>query len=143
MPHKDLEKKKAYHAEYYRKNMVKIKNRANDHYLENKDAFVQRAKDWAKNNRERYDRLERKSHLKRRYNLTIEEYDQLLEAQNYLCALCGEHLINGQTKRPDIDHDHATGKIRGILHRGCNTMLGHAKDDINILRKAILYLESQ
>lgn len=46
---------------------------------------------------------------------------QLLQAQSGLCALCGEPILPGQAV---LDHDHETGHIRGVLHRGCNALEG-------------------
>ncbi len=73
--------------------------------------------------------------LMHRYGLTLERYRQLLESQGGLCALC--------KKRPagDVDHCHATGKVRALLCRGCNVGLGLFGDDPDRLRAAIAYLE--
>jgi len=73
-------------------------------------------------------------HLKRRYNLTREAYDTLVQAQAGLCAIC--------TTRPaeHIDHDHRTGKVRGLLCFGCNGGLGQFRDSPELLRSAIAYL---
>lgn len=81
--------------------------------------------------------------LKTLYNLTVNEYNKLVERQNGLCAICGkvETANNQYGMFPlSIDHDHITGKVRGLLCQRCNRMLGHAKDNINILKKAIKYL---
>lgn len=75
--------------------------------------------------------------LKRKFNLTQEEYQQLEQKQNYKCAIC-----SGKCSRSlAVDHDHSTGKIRGLLCSGCNRGIGYLKDDISILKKAIDYLE--
>lgn len=69
--------------------------------------------------------------------MSIEEYEQKLKDQNGKCAICkqeSEHRLN-------IDHSHETGKIRDLLCRNCNYALGHAKDDINILKEMINYLD--
>jgi len=47
---------------------------------------------------------------------------------------------NGKIKRFAIDHDHQTGKVRGLLCGFCNALIGYAKDDISILKSAIKYL---
>lgn len=68
------------------------------------------------------------------YGLTQEEYASLLENHNGCCAVCG-------SKAPlRIDHDHATGKVRGLLCHHCNVALGHFKDSPDIMTKAIEYL---
>lgn len=70
------------------------------------------------------------------YGLQKGEAQLLLEKQNNVCAIC-----NTFSDKWHIDHDHITLKIRGILCPSCNLLLGHAKDNINILAKAIVYLK--
>lgn len=79
--------------------------------------------------------------LKYNYGLTFEQYQYMYKAQNGCCDICGraEHLT--VTGRLHIDHDHETGKVRGLLCMGCNTGIGHLKDDVEILKNAINYLE--
>lgn len=73
----------------------------------------------------------------RKYGCTSETYEEFLERQDSLCAICG--------KKPDkefhVDHDHKTGKIRGLLCDTCNRGIGYFKDDSNILRAAARYLD--
>ena len=79
----------------------------------------------------------RKSYFKRRYNLTIEQVEEMAAKG---CAICGTTTWNGRHQRPHIDHDHETGRIRGLLCHSCNLLLGNARDDPSILRAAIRYL---
>lgn len=79
----------------------------------------------------------RKYFYKRKYNLTIEDYEALLKSQNYVCAMNGEKF---KGREPFVDHDHTTGKIRGLLCGKCNFGLGHFDDQINKLQNAISYL---
>lgn len=74
------------------------------------------------------------------YNLTQEDYNKLLIAQQFKCKICGcEENIN---KEPfDIDHCHSTGKVRGLLCRKCNAGLGLLGDTKETLIKAIKYIE--
>jgi len=79
---------------------------------------------------------------KRRYG--IDNYDELLEKQAGVCAICGNTetaTLRGKVKRLAVDHDHATGKIRGLLCNNCNNMLGRSQDNPDTLRKAANYLE--
>ncbi len=82
--------------------------------------------------------------LKKKYALTLEQFDAMLEEQLGLCAICGqpETHVNryDAVDRLSVDHDHETGKVRGLLCRKCNIMLMGAKDDVHILRSAIRYL---
>lgn len=80
---------------------------------------------------EKYRASQKKSHVKRRYGITVEEYDSYFETPCDICKEDTEHL----------DHCHATKKIRGGLCRKCNLMLGYARDNTDIMRAAIKYLE--
>jgi hypothetical protein len=61
----------------------------------------------------------RARHLKKTYNISLEEYDSLLEAQDYRCAICGVHQSECKT-RLAVDHDHEAMTIRGLLCVTCN-----------------------
>jgi hypothetical protein len=76
--------------------------------------------------------------LGRHYGITLQEYKELLELQNNMCATCGGHNRNGT--RLCVDHDHKTGRIRGLLCRRCNTLLGLCNDSKEILLSLIAYL---
>lgn len=73
-------------------------------------------------------------HRKRRYGLSQDEYQALVARQSGLCALCD------QPRALVVDHDHASGRIRGLLCRPCNTALGAFGDDPQRLGRAIGYL---
>lgn len=79
-------------------------------------------------------------HLKNKYGITKEDYLKLLENQGGVCAICGTSNT-GKRKALSVDHDHQTGKIRGLLCSRCNSGLGNLRDDIEIIEKAIKYLE--
>lgn len=79
----------------------------------------------------------RRSLLKRIYGLTPEEFDYLLINQSGRCAICNEPMTDDLT----IDHDHATGAVRGLLGGFCNRGLGMFRDDPEWLRAAADYLE--
>lgn len=81
-----------------------------------------------------------KHNLKRHYGITLEEYDKLLEKQDGVCAICGGINING--RRLYVDHNHRTNKIRKLLCHNCNSLIGYAKENIEILTKVIKYLEN-
>jgi hypothetical protein len=86
--------------------------------------------------------------IRRRYGLTVEQYDAKLAAQNNLCGLCGKPF-EGETKfkgglegtAPVLDHDHGSGKLRDFVHRSCNLGIGYFYDDPDLLRLAAEYLE--
>lgn len=88
-----------------------------------------------------------KSRLKRNFNLTLKEYNKILTQQNFVCAICKKpedkiHRITKEITRLSVDHCHKTGKIRGLLCRRCNLMLGNALDSTEILKLGVEYLES-
>lgn len=92
------------------------------------------AKEYAARNAHRL----RENQLKRKYGITIEEYDGILEAQEHGCAICGGTNVDG--RRLHVDHDHITGRVRGLLCFACNSALGQFKDDPVRLSQAITYL---
>jgi hypothetical protein len=97
------------------------------------------AKAWRAANPVRYASSQRKHRFKKLYGLTIEELDAMLVRQHGRCAICGTMTPKG--KNPwHVDHDHTTGKVRGILCSLCNAGLGFFKDDRNLLRAALNYL---
>ena len=72
------------------------------------------------------------------YNITLADYDKLYKEQNGVCAICGLPEV---CMRLQVDHNHKTGKVRGLLFLHCNNILGKAKDSIETLEKAIQYLK--
>lgn len=83
----------------------------------------------------------RQSHLKREYGLTAEAHKALLESHNNKCAICRADKDWGGRKYLSVDHDHKTGKVRGVLCNSCNVALGLLKDDPQRLRAAADYLD--
>ena len=82
----------------------------------------------------------RKSMLKKRYGITLEQYDAMLEDQNGLCVICGGANKGGW--RLAVDHDHKTGRVRGLLCQSCNRFVGEIENDIKRLNTALNYLKS-
>lgn len=80
----------------------------------------------------------RKCILKRKYGLTENEYNILLEDQDHSCAICKSSF---SSFKPYVDHCHHTGIVRGLLCINCNTGLGHFKDKPKLLNLAIQYLQ--
>lgn len=103
-----------------------------------------RVNDWQKRNPEKYSFQLWRSSLKRKYNLTVEEYNQMLESQNSVCAICFKSETSthrGKIFRLAVDHCHSTKKIRGLLCRDCNQTLGKFNDDIERFQNAVNYLQ--
>jgi hypothetical protein len=109
-----------------------------------------RVKRWQAANRERYRAKQReyaksgrralanrKSYLKRKYGISVEEYERMLERQNGRCAVCRQPPTGVSLH---VDHDHESGRIRGLLCFTCNNSLGDMKDSEDRLAAAIDYL---
>ena len=77
---------------------------------------------------------------KRRRGFTQEQADTLLASQGGVCGICGSHS-SGSGKDWYMDHNHVTGEVRGMLCVTCNSGLGFFKDSLEVLSKAIKYLE--
>ncbi|QZE11266.1 HNH endonuclease [Streptomyces phage Forrest] len=79
----------------------------------------------------------RKYDLKRKFNMTLDEYNLMESKQNGVCAICGGR---DEDVSLAVDHCHSTGIVRGLLCRKCNMGLGYFDDDIEKMTKAIAYL---
>lgn len=93
-------------------------------------------KRWAEHRQAELDKT-RRYKLRREFGIDESIYQSMLTAQNGTCAICGG---TDKKRKLSIDHDHRTGRIRGLLCNRCNIALGRFHDDIAILHKAIIYL---
>jgi hypothetical protein len=92
-------------------------------------------------NKTRYD-IERRSKLKAAYGITPEQFDAMVTAQGGVCVLCGNPPAGKRhTQVLHIDHDHRTGRVRGLLCDTCNVGLGSFRDNPDLLKRAAAYLE--
>ncbi len=94
---------------------------------------------------EKYKAKRRNGRMFRRFGITVEQYNLMHDEQNGLCAICQQpettvHNMANITQLLAIDHDHETGKVRGLLCRACNQGLGCFREDIGNLTRAIEYL---
>ncbi len=123
--YKDPLKEKEYNKEWSKKN-AKKKN-------------VSSIK-WAKNNPEKA----RFYHIKSKYNLTIDEYNAISARQDHVCAICFKPETSkdryGKLKPLSVDHNHETGKVRGLLCHKHNMAIGIFEDNIALLENAKQYL---
>lgn len=82
--------------------------------------------------------------LKRQFGITVQQFEEMLEAQAGCCAICGELPQESKGHRNKhrlhVDHDHETGVVRGLLCNNCNAGLGYLGDSVKNLRKAVKYL---
>lgn len=89
---------------------------------------------------------QKSSFIKSVYGITLDEYNTMLEMQNGVCAICSNKEVAKSrytgTRRLSIDHDHKTGKIRGLLCSKCNFGISAFHDDIEKMFSAIIYLQT-
>jgi hypothetical protein len=81
----------------------------------------------------------RKQQLKRKYNMSLAEYELLYEIQNGRCNICFLSPEELKSKYLVVDHDHKTGRVRGLLCNNCNAALGFVKENTKVLESMILY----
>lgn len=98
---------------------------------------------WSLSPEERY-LLNRKRNLKK-FGLTIEQYDEMLQSQNNVCLICQkpevvEHHSTGKAGMLVVDHDHETNIVRGLLCTKCNKGIGLLGDNPDNLIRAANYL---
>ena len=122
---KNAEYQKEYYKEYRKKNAEKLANQN---------------KKWREANKEQDALVMLKARLKRKYNLSIEEYKTLIESQNNSCKICGTHATNNIKGKLYIDHCHTTGKVRGLLCMKCNSALGLLNDNKKLVQNLLDYL---
>jgi len=143
------ERIKEYAKQYRIRNREKIKIRDRQYNIDHKEEISLKAKQRRINNIEEYRKREReqkriynpekrkKNQLKRDYGITLEIYKEMFNKQNGRCAIC-----KNEFKTLCVDHDHLTGKIRGLLCHKCNLILGYSGDNIIILKNSIKYLNN-
>lgn len=114
----------------YCKPCVKIKNA--EYHARNRDKANAASRRRYAANRDTH----RAYHLKNKYDITPELVDGMLREQGNCCAICRLWF----TKTPHVDHDHKTGRVRGLLCNHCNSGLGHFRDSPENLASAQAYL---
>ena len=102
-----------------------------------KDCTLAWSKKWAKENRQKH---ERKYTLRYAYNMTVEEYEAILQSQGGVCAICSAPPQDNKKRRLVVDHDHATGRNRGLLCIKCNNTLERMESIPDWHEKALNYL---
>jgi hypothetical protein len=107
-------------ADYYRKNKPRLKEYKRRYYQKNVARWRQK-------------RIEK-------FGITVSDYEAMLRDQNYRCILCGSEEWECRDDVLAIDHDHKTGKVRGLLCNSCNLGLGHFRDNPDLLERAQNYL---
>lgn len=132
---------RVYYLKYRNKKILAAKA----YVQKNKKRTMEYQKDYRKKHatdRKAYDaeRVKLKSRLKQTYGITIEDWEGMFSSQEGRCAICGKHQSE-VGKVFSVDHDHETGKVRGLLCHLCNMGLGSFQDDAELLENAMAYLD--
>jgi hypothetical protein len=106
---------------------------SNEWHKNNPEKGLASARKWHKDNPDKVKNIR----LKREYGITLSDYNRMWSNQEGSCAICG---VSGLVRKLFVDHDHKTGKVRGLLCAKHNFLLGYANDDVNILFAASKYL---
>lgn len=132
----DPEKRKAKRQRWLDRNG---KQYVQEYNKKNKRKLLELNYSWKKKNPDAAKLTARRSLLKRYYDITLEQYEELLKKQDYRCAVCRRHK-DEFNKNLAVDHDHKTGEIRGALCTHCNrTIIGRNRDP-EIFKNAYQYL---
>ena len=107
------------------------------YYAKDPEKEKARAKRWQDENPEKV-KKQRKNRLFRQHGITAEDFNRMLDAQAGLCNICCEPMRPG--KYTHIDHDAATGEVRGLLCHLCNPAIGYLRHATEFLRNAEEYL---
>jgi len=137
---KHKRKRSIYSKNYYKLHKDKIRKQSNEWYNINKDGIKDKRREYGKkyNATHKKERsiYNRNYRIKKSYGISQIEYEKKYSKLNGCCEICGKKF-----KILHIDHNHETGKFRGLLCYRHNYMLGFAGDSIDVLKRAINYLE--
>jgi len=125
---------KGYNKQWYRDNLEKCREYYRQYRKENPEKIKEYRNQWRKNNP-----IKVIQQTIKKYNLSYKTWSEMLENQNGKCRICGK--VFSVLTQSCIDHDHKTGKVRGLLCFKCNFGLGNFKDDPELMARAIKYLE--
>ena len=121
MPSKDPEKRRLANLRYRESHKSKIRDTKRRYELAHKVEIRQYHRQYELDHKSTLQEYRRDYYLRKNYGLTLAQYDKLLASQDGRCVLCN-HVQTG--KRLSVDHDHITGRIRGLLCITCNTDIG-------------------
>jgi hypothetical protein len=123
-----------------------------ERYRKDPQRTIDRVTQWRRDNPERFAEYQREyrarperkvadraGHLKRKFGLSLEQYDEMLASQHGGCAICGDAPEANVSLH--IDHDHDSGAVRGLLCFSCNGGLGQFKEEPDLIRAAAAYLD--
>lgn len=112
-------------------------NREQWHKSPKRAEYVRR---WNSENKEKRARTSYVYRLREQYGMEMEDYERLLAEQGGGCGICGRKKPTKGKRYFCVDHCHETGKVRGLLCYNCNVAVGHFRNSVALLEKAIGYL---
>ncbi len=138
-------------AERYERNRGAVMTRIQERYAENREQILAQlraqyaenpapAKQRSRDRRQRNPTAILTSRLKAKYGITLETFQTMLAAQGGVCKICKKPPAR-KAGRLSVDHNHATGRVRGLLCSNCNSVLGMADENIKTLQASINYLQ--
>lgn len=136
--HPTYQKDNRYKYFYGDKYLEKQKIASKKYYLKNKEKIKKESIDYSKKLSKEKKRGYR---LKHKYGITLDNYNNLFIQQDNKCKICNGTFYESKALTPVIDHDHKTGKIRGLLCYRCNSGLGLYLENVSTLENAIKYIK--
>jgi len=131
------EEKSEEYFDYYRgrinKSCKECRKKNNQWYAEDLNGKRTKYKEFYQRNKERIAKYRSEHRLEKFYSLTKETFNTMLAIQNNQCAICGSKFEN---LKPCVDHDHTSGKVRGLLCRRCNL-------DLQVIEKKDFVIKAQ
>lgn len=122
----------------YQRQYMKVYRAKNRNSIREKSRTY--SKRYYENNKAECNRASLDARFKRKFGLTIVQRDALIEAQGKRCKVCTRAFTS--VARACVDHDHITGRMRGIICTSCNKALGLLQDNVQSLGRAIAYLQA-
>lgn len=124
----------AQQKKHYHENFESVAAYSRNYYINNRERLLERIRMYRSGRHGKM--MMRANHLKRKYNLSLEEYRAMVKKLKGRCPSCKRKI------KLYVDHDHKTGKVRGLLCRKCNLSIGYIGDDLKVLKRLVKYLEN-
>lgn len=149
---KNKEKRNEYSRKYYQENLDKIKEYGQDYRASTKEEKREYDKSYRQENSDRIKTLKKRQYdyskyrqnlLKRKYNITLDDYNKMLLEQDGKCWTCSIKAEEQKNKVLVVDHNHLTGEVRGLLCSNCNSAIGLLKESQEIIEKVSKYLHEK
>lgn len=132
------------HRKWRIKNRDKIREYAKNTAYKYKERIDRYSKRWVAENREKLQVYRKEYGLKVKYGMDLKQYAKMLYDQKEVCAICEQketRQLKGKLQSLAVDHDHRTGKVRGLLCCSCNRAIGMFRESLQVIKRAVLYME--